>query len=579
MNKLLTFGIWILLVLASVNAELGVNNITNPSFESAVGTEWNYYENSGSNWVDGGRVAVSPHTGTYSYKINTLSATPDWAQIQQNNTNLTGVEQIEVWVGDGNDGGSKLEVLINGTSLGNLSVTQGSMGKNTYNITEALRINGQTVALRVWTSVSSTNIYIDDVNATQINTAQLSLIEYCSQATKALTITFKNSTGNNVINGTISDLAFNLTSGSSTGNSNFTTTDNRLNYNFCSYPIGTYINATGTITYSLSPNFPQRTVYFDEELVSTSTTTKVLYLLDTDDGIYTTFQVLDEGNSPIQGVVVTGQELISGIYTSVVGGVTDSAGSITFWINPDSVHKFTFSKSGYTTTTYTVTPSQSAYTVNMGGATTTNETNYNIGILYNLLPTDSTLNSNTLYNFIFNLSSSHFNLSSWGFALKNSTGGTIATVTNTTGTAGGLINYTYNVSSDSRITMSYFWTTNDSAIGTITNDRNWYIKTTYMGNFSVLHLINDLKDTGSDEGFDDFGRAIVFIFVLIVIIGLVLGAVENYVEIEYTVLGIITALVWLGEYSEWIQPIGQKYFITVICGLILLAYAIQYNTK
>jgi len=565
MNKLLTFGIWILLVLASVNAY----TFSNPSFETTIGTEWGYSE-SNANWVSDGQSTTS-HFGLYSYKMHWAEGTPSgssYAKIFQNNTNLVGVSNITVWARTGlSSGEDTLEVLINDTSLG-YQIINGSFVKYTFNITpSSLKTAGQNLVLKVNSSdANDVDYYLDDIN---VNT----FLGACTGSGQALNLSFKNSTGNNVINGSIVNLALSFSGNGESGNTSFTGT-NAKSYGFCSYPTGTTLTTTGTITYSLT-GFEQRSIYLSESLIDTSTLYKVLYLLESADGLYTTFQVLDEGNSPISNVAVIGEELISGTYTEVVGGTTDSAGSVTFWVNPDNVHRFTFTKSGYTTAVYTVTPTQSAYTVNMGGATQTNETNYNLGILYNILPTDTTLNSSTNYNFIFNISSSLFSLTDFGFILRNSTGGAITTVTNTTGTAGGLINYTYNTTTDSRVFMNYFWTANGT---TLTNTREWYIKDTYIGNFSVVNLINDLKGF-NHNGFDDFGRAIVFIFVLIIIVGLVVGSVESRVEIEYAVLGIITTLVWIGEYSEWIQPIGQKYFITTICALILVAYAIQDNVK
>ena len=50
-------------------------------------------------------------------------------------------------------------------------------------------------------------------------------------------------------------------------------------------------------------------------------------------------------------------------------GVWLLSGAITMWLNPDFIHEFTFTKSPYTTLTRSFAPTQSSYTITMGGET------------------------------------------------------------------------------------------------------------------------------------------------------------------------------------------------------------------
>ena len=396
----------------------------------------------------------------------------------------------------------------------------------------------------------------------------------CNSNFVALNFTFKNeSNTSQVLSGTINPISITLSNTKATGAFYHTNISANTYHKFCLSPPNISTTGVGTVSYEVGTN-PKRTVYLNLTLTGNSTTEKILYILDTADGIYVTFQVLDQSNSPINSVSVKAEELIDSAYYEVSGGLTDNSGSVTFWLNPENLHRITLTKTGYTTSTFTLTPTQSSYTVTMSGSSTTNETSYNTGILYKITPTDQTLNKNTKYNFGFNLSSVYWNLSSFGFTIKNSSGSVLATATNQTA-IGAYINNTLNISNNSRVYMYYWW----NISGTFLNGTHtWDIRNTYQGNLSIKTFFDDLKNF-NQQGLDDVGRAFFYILFIMVILGLIYGSISNNIETEYAIMGILFAMVWLGEYTDSLPTLGTKYLITVITGLVMLGYIIQDNIK
>jgi|26BtaG_2_1085354.scaffolds.fasta_scaffold01215_4 hypothetical protein len=394
----------------------------------------------------------------------------------------------------------------------------------------------------------------------------------CSSGNRALNITFRNESNSQLINATLSSLASTF-SASTSYVYNFSDSTDNNSYTFCLDPEVLEVNQSSEALASTT-GFPQRSIIFSDALKGNIQVNKTIYLLDSASGIYTTFQVVDVGNSPIESVTVVGEKLMSGSYVEILGGSTDAAGSITFWNDPDVQHRYTFSKSGYTTQIFTITPTQTSYTITMGDSTTINESNYNLGILYNILPTNLSLNSNTSYNFAFNISSNYWNLSSYGFTLVNSTGQSLATATGGTAT-GSFVNYTLNTGNNSKILMNYYWVIDGNSLN---GTYSWNVRTTYQGNFSLMTFFDDLKNF-SHAGLNDFTKALIAIFLIVAVIaGLVIFVGDsNY--IEYAVFSAIVLLLWMFEWVDVIAPIGRKYFITTIAGLIFLAYVIQDNVR
>jgi hypothetical protein len=418
------------------------------------------------------------------------------------------------------------------------------------------------------------NLYLDEddiicSNATTARTVTRANFTKCDSGNIALNVSFQNETGTqNNVNATIdTNIELNL---SNLFVYNYTNTTYHQYHLFCLDPNNLSFFGNGT-AYFEADGSPQRQYYLNRSLRGDTIYNLTLYLLGTADGIYTTFQVFDSINQPISSVYVRGESQISGSFYKIGSGLTDASGSITMWVNPDNAHRFTFSRAGYDTYTTTITPTQSVYTITMTSTSTLNESSYSRGMLYEILPTDSILNNNTLYNFSYNLSSSILNLTTYGFSIIGQNG-TVLTNQVATNTTGGFLNATIDTSNYTSFDLEYYWEVNGVYMN---GTRTYSIMTIYQGDYSLLSFFDDLRGfTGS--GMNDFTRAL-FAFVLILII----TATVTFVAGVYSplgILGLITGLTWFFNIVGLIPTIGiplvGSYLISIFMTLILGAFVI-----
>src|SRR6185503_1535405 len=116
---------------------------------------------------------------------------------------------------------------------------------------------------------------------------------------------------------------------------------------------------------------------------------------------------------------------------SLIGsGTTDSAGLVTFFLNPDIQQTIGFSETGYTTFITSIFPTQTSYTITLGAATTT-VSDYTQGVSQRITPFDDFLDQQTKYNFSYYVSSSYWTLDSFSFSLYYGNGTLIGSNTST----------------------------------------------------------------------------------------------------------------------------------------------------
>jgi hypothetical protein len=294
---------------------------------------------------------------------------------------------------------------------------------------------------------------------------------------------------------------------------NINASENR-NYTFCASPTDRSLIVDSYVQYA-SSGYPQRIWNPTATSYSNVTTNQILYLLGSANGIYVTFQVVSQAGDQISGVEVTATRSISSTDVQVASGTTGADGSVTFWLNPDFSHTFNFSKTGYTDYTTSFPPTQTGYTIVLGGTSTT-LADYYQGINWNVYPSNNTLFNGTSYNFQFNLTSTYYVVDSYGFNLRLANGTTISG--GSTGTAGTLLSYAYNVGNLSVIYMDYYWTIN----GTSTNrTERWIVFNTGNTQWSISHFFTRLN-TYMGIGFfglDDFGRYLITFFILFITVG------------------------------------------------------------
>ena len=241
--------------------------------------------------------------------------------------------------------------------------------------------------------------------------------------TPIIEFTFQDEINSSSINGTANvdvDLystANGLTS--DTVNYIYTNTSGNESYGFCVNPVNTPIVADFTFYYS---GVGYVTRLFQETYTLTSTLTdQILYLLSSDIGSYSTYFVQDSVGVSIKDVGVTVERQIGGSWVEVSSGITDGAGSIQFWLNPDFIHRFSFVKVGYTSLTENIQPTQASYVIQLDRSTSDIEyTSETEGMTWTIKPIDNYLNPGTTYTFDFNISSTLENIYGCRMELMNS---------------------------------------------------------------------------------------------------------------------------------------------------------------
>lgn len=331
-----------------------------------------------------------------------------------------------------------------------------------------------------------------------------------------LNLTFKDESDLSSLNGTIPTSTFTYYLGNGAETKEYTLVNNteNLNYGFCASPDLTFY-VDPYIQYA-SSGYPQR--IWNPTLINyTSTiTSQILYLLSSTDGLYVTFQVVNVADQTISGVEVIATRDIGGVDVVVGQGTTGDDGSVTLWLNPDFIHSFSFSKTGFTTFETSFAPTQSSYTITMGEGVEV-PSSYFKGIDYFITPTNSSLVNDTTYSFGFRLTSSFWDLDEYGFNLRLNNG-TIITG-DTTSTSGTQLSINYNTGSNiTRIYLDYYWLIN----GTYTNGtREWKVYSTDNTQWSIGTFFSDLKSYMAVGifGLDEFGRYFIIFFGLFLTIG------------------------------------------------------------
>jgi len=252
------------------------------------------------------------------------------------------------------------------------------------------------------------------------------------------------------LNATIQGLNFEFNSGDGYNYSFAETTINQSSFMFCLDPEDVDITASRNIRYKYGTEYPLRYYYLDDTLNGNTSLNKVLYLLSTDDGIYSTFQVQTTGGDPIQDVTVTVERNYlppsnNATYYTIGKTTTDGAGLATFWLNPNYEHKITFVKAGYQTRTEYVVPTEDDYTVQLTAQTT--EVSYSgstEGLSWYFFPGIGAMEPGT-YEFGVNITASKANLLGCRFLLYYTNGTQIGNNTGCTSSpyTGGNANVSY----------------------------------------------------------------------------------------------------------------------------------------
>lgn len=389
-----------------------------------------------------------------------------------------------------------------------------------------------------------------------------------SLTTSYINYTFKDEVTLSSLSGSFpySSFIYWLGSGTKTKTYSFTNLSYNPSYAFCFSPSDQTLNLGTNVQYQAA-GYNQRISSLNFVLTNI-TTNKTLYLLNTSSGIYVTFQVVSPASQTISGVSVNASRQINGVDTLIGSGVTGSDGAITFFLNPNFAHTFTFLKSGYEPLTETITPTQSIYTIKMLiSGTVSND--YRQGVSISINPSFDFLLNNTIYNFNMTLNSSIYSISNFGFGLYYNNNSLIGSQSSTSST-GGFLSFNADTSNSTGIYMNYYYTTN----GTTFNYTTFWITELSPNSFSITHFFSDLNLYLSAGlfGIDNFGKVLISFVLLVLMVGFF--TYRYGIANEAAIMGIIFGLVFFLDTIGFLpQPafLGitpKDHFITIITGII-----------
>ena len=251
----------------------------------------------------------------------------------------------------GNYLGSSFSVSLNVTSNGR-NTTRFRLYNSTNNLTQTVNIsntgNGTyfynvTFSGLVDTSYTVNATHEDVFNALQNSTAAVLTnirLTDCNTGANAINFTFKDEKNDSIIRAdAIGNFNFNGTSPTETLTR---TVSDVANFSVCILPESQSLTGDYDITYSAT-NYPQRILIVDPAVFSSATQTRDLLLLNTNDGIFATFRVIDSFQNPLDDTTVSYTKATDTIV--IESKLTDDSGTVSFFIDPDQSYIFTFPKS------------------------------------------------------------------------------------------------------------------------------------------------------------------------------------------------------------------------------------------
>ncbi len=286
-------------------------------------------------------------------------------------------------------------------------------------------------------------------------------------------------------------------------------------YTFCMEP--SFKTLRTNVTFLYSNSLSEQRSYEQSSLTLTNTTlNQKLFLLPSVEGIFVTFQTIDVAEQIIKGVSANASR-----NGNLVGsGITNDAGIVVFFLDPDTSYDFVFSHPGFATVFTTLIPSQTSFTITMGSTTTTTVNDLTRGIVYHILPTNKTIANQTTYTFSFELGSSFWTIDSFGFGIRN--GSHLTTLNYTSvNSNGGLASLTLNTGNHESLVMDAFWIIN----GNITNITDpWWTFDGTGTEHSVRNFIDRLRLYLGGDGlfglkFGTFGFALLIYMIIFMAVG------------------------------------------------------------
>ena len=500
---------------------INATNTTVQSIPTGTGFLWNYYT-CGVNNSDGGTGCTFADanrtfdTGYVNYGTHYENVTESSATFFQQNITVGTTSVL-----------TNVTFVYNGTTYNASStlITGANYSLNYSMNAVPLIVNGNQQQKYWYFSFNLDNVI---TNTTGINQSVDKMqLNYCNSSLTQnyINITVYDETDSTKITNTTVDSStwyYWETTGDKSINRtlSYTNTTGSDEHSFCFIPAYDSIKTDLTFKYAKT-GYPQRTYTVNNLALTNTSTQSSLYLLATADGIYSSIAVTNLFGGPISGVDVLIEREISGSYVTIGQATTDDSGLVTFWVNPDYLHRLTASKTGYTTTTVSIQPSQSLYTLTLSD-TSSGNANYTsevAGVMAIVRPPSGFISNGTT-NFNLTLTASKSNLENCKFDLFNATNisQNLASTTGVTNVSYCYLSITYTTDKDQkifgRISVD---TTSTSGFVIINEDVAWVAidlqKESWRGLQNFFSDFASLSEFGEEGAEGDFSRLVIFFII------------------------------------------------------------------
>jgi len=365
--------------------------------------------------------------------------------------------------------------------------------------------------------------------------------------TPFLNFTFKDEGDSSVLNASndLTDVDYWIESSSEAKSYITSNSTEHYDYTFCFSPSDRTVIVDLIFKYS-KEGYPLRTFAYDDQELTNTTTNKVLYLLGTIDGIYSSISVIESAGGSIPGVVIQIERQFGGVWTLISQDVTGSDGVATFWVNPNFQHRITATKTNYVTTQVTITPSQTLYTLTMQRTTAEAEYTSDLpGIKWVAYPQSGTIPPG-IRSFNITVTSSESNLENCKFELVNATNSShvLDYVISITNSSYCFLNINYNAQENTKFFGRLSLDTTETTGYVIVNtDWKWIvIDIEVKGWRTITSFFADLTTLSEfGEGNEaEFSKIVTFFLITTIIFGVFI----YFSGIELISPGITILLIW-----------------------------------